>query len=76
MGVLGCFEYGFEVFSLNVILKCLKMSVLPRSRGTSSESANDVLTFSVVSSIFILILWVYAGIRVFPTPIMGRYSPL
>ena len=61
--------------SLNVILKCLNMSVLPRSLGTSSESAKDALTFMIVSSIFILILCVYAGIRIFPIPTIGLYSP-
>ena len=61
--------------SLNVILKFLNMSVLPRSLGTSSESANDVLMRIIVSSIFILILCVYAGIRIFPIPTIGRYSP-
>ena len=65
----------FRFCSLNVILKCLKTSVLPRSLGTSSDSAKDTLTFRIVSPIFILTLCMYAGIRIFPIPTMGLYSP-
>jgi len=42
--------------SSKVILKCLNMSVLPMSLGTSSESAKAMLALSVVSPIFILTL--------------------
>ena len=62
--------------SLNVILKCLKMSVLPRRRGTSSESAKDMWALRVVWPILMLVWCVYAGMRVFPIPMIGRYCPL
>ena len=66
---LHYFSVGFEMSqvvwnivsrfcSLNVILKCLKTSVLPRSLGTSSESAKEMLAFRIVSPILMLILWV------------------
>ena len=57
--------------SSKVILKCLNMSVLPSSLGTSSESAKAMLALIVVSPILIFTLWMYAGIMTLPIPIIG-----